>query len=65
MDNYQNYKNLGLIDSQITFPCTKCGKLIEETQVFAPETEYEQDMELCEKCFEEFLDFKRDTEEIL
>lgn len=51
MDNYAN-DFINRDKTTDTF-CVSCGDLIEDTQVFAPATEYEFETELCEDCFNE------------
>jgi hypothetical protein len=49
MDNYKNYHP----DASDQAHCEKCGMEIEDPQTMAPGTEYECEVALCEKCFNE------------
>lgn len=49
MNNYLNYHP----DADDRIYCEKCGLPIEELQTVAPGTEYEHEVNLCEKCFDE------------
>jgi hypothetical protein len=49
MDNYKSYKP----DASDQAYCEICGMPIEDPQIMAPGTEYECEVALCEKCFNE------------
>lgn len=55
MDNYQSYRNLGEYDDSTQMFCT-CGTPVEDTQIFAEDTEYEREILMCDKCFMRELD---------
>jgi hypothetical protein len=50
MNNYQNYQP----DEVPELHCEDCGARIEDPITFAEGTEYEKEVKLCEKCFEEY-----------
>lgn len=52
MNNYSNYSTY---DNSTDIFCDICGKRIEDTVTFAPDTEYEREVNWCEKCFEHQL----------
>lgn len=52
MDNYRNYKHY---DDSTDIFCTKCGTLLHDIPIFAEGTEYEREVELCKKHFNDLV----------